>query len=459
MLLASAAAAGEAVPFGARLALPWALPFAGLLLTIAMAPLTIPRVWHHHYGKIAAGWSLLLVVPFVALFRSEAIEHLLQTLLGEYVSFLAILFGLFTVSGGIVVRGTLRGTPAGNTLMLLTGTLLASLIGTTGASMLLIRPLLRANQHRRSRTHIVVFFIFLVSNIGGSLTPLGDPPLFLGFLQGVPFFWTLRLWLPTGLAVTVLLIVFHLLDRRAAAQSDPPPADVGAAAISLGGRRNLVLLGAIVLAVLLSGLLDVGSFHWLGIEFKWTNLLRDLAIVLIGAISLVTTSRQIRLENRFDWGPMREVAKLFAAIFITIVPAIAILEAGERGALAGLVRSIREPWQFFWATGLLSSFLDNAPTYLSFFFVAIGRFAPGLSASDAVHALTTEHALHLEAISAGAVFMGANSYIGNAPNFMVKSIAEEQGVEMPSFFGYIVRWVFPILLPVLILDTLLFRCL
>ena len=458
MLLAAVAQSADGLGLGARLALPWAIPFVGLLLSIALAPLLAPRAWHHHYGKIAAGWSLLFAVPFLIAFRGEALHEILHILLGEYVAFVVILFGLFTVSGGIAVRGTLRGSPEFNTLLMLIGMFLASFVGTTGASMLLIRPLLRANRHRRSCVHIVVFFIFLVSNIGGALTPLGDPPLFLGFLQGVPFFWTMgTMLLPMGLSAALLLTAFYLLDRRAAKLDPLPPRDSHDTGVSIGGLRNLWLLGGIIGAVLLSGFWKPGTVPVLGVDLKIAGLVRDALIVTCALISLKITARAIRTENGFNWGPMLEVSKLFAAIFVTIVPALAILQAGEQGAMKSLVTSVETPWQFFWATGLLSSFLDNAPTYLAFFSVAIGKFSPGVDYATAVHALTTEHALYLEAISAGAVFMGANTYIGNAPNFMVKAIAEEGGVKMPSFFGYIFRWTLPFLIPVFLIDTLLFR--
>jgi Na+/H+ antiporter NhaD/arsenite permease-like protein len=442
---------------GEHLGLVWALPFAGLLLTIAFAPLLAPKIWHDHYGKLAALWAALLAVPFLIVHRGEAFHAVVHTMLGEYVSFLAILFGLFTVSGGIIVRGQLRGSPTFNTVLLASGTLLASIIGTTGASMLLIRPLLRANAHRNARVHLVVFFIFLVSNIGGSLTPLGDPPLFLGFLQGVPFFWTLRLAAPMLVSSVVLLAVFFLFDWYFARRERTCGNDQTPSGVSLGGSINFLLLAAIVGAVLLSGVWHPGEVPILGVRLPIESLVRDGLIVLVGLLSLYLTATEIRRENRFDWIPMKEVAKLFAAIFVTIVPAIAILQAGEKGALAGLVSAVEQPWEFFWATGLLSSFLDNAPTYLTFFYIAIGKFLPGLPPDQAVAGLTTTFAAHLEAISAGAVFMGANTYIGNAPNFMVKAIAEEYEVPMPSFFGYFFRWSLPILIPIFLLDTYLFR--
>jgi Na+/H+ antiporter NhaD/arsenite permease-like protein len=280
----------------------------------------------------------------------------------------------------------------------------------------------------------------------------------LGFLQGVPFFWTVgTMLLPMGLSAVLLLSAFYLLDRRAAKLDPLPPRDSHDTGVSIGGLRNLWLLGGIIGAVLLSGFWKPGTVPVLGVDLKIAGLVRDALIVTCGLISLKITARAIRTENSFNWGPMLEVSKLFAAIFVTIVPALAILQAGEQGAMKSLVTAVETPWQFFWATGSLSSFLDNAPTYLAFFSVAIGKFSPGVDYATAVHALTTDHAIYLAAISAGSVFMGANTYIGSAPNFMVKAIAEEGGVKMPSFFGYIFRWTLPFLIPVFLIDTLLFR--
>jgi Na+/H+ antiporter NhaD/arsenite permease-like protein len=338
------------------------------------------------------------------------------------------------------------------------GTLIASWVGTTGASMLLIRPLLRANAERDSRKHLVVFFIFLVSNIGGSLTPLGDPPLFLGFLRGVPFFWTMHLLPETLTLVAILLAVFYLLDRwHFRRETSRFSADRGPREpLRLAGAINIIWLLGIVGAVFASGVLRLGHVHVAGVELSRQNLLRDAALVGLGLLSLRCTPRALRSENGFGWAPMREVAILFAAIFTTIVPALAILAAGERGQLATLVRTVQEPWQYFWMTGALSSFLDNAPTYLTFFSTALGRLGAGLPEAEALHVMLHDQPATLIAISAGAVFMGANTYIGNAPNFMVRSIAEEAGVAMPSFFGYILRWSIPILIPAFVLLTLIF---
>jgi Na+/H+ antiporter NhaD/arsenite permease-like protein len=433
------------------------LPFAGILLSIALFPLVAPHFWHEHYPKIALAWAAVLAVPFLWAHGAAAAHAILHIYVLDYIPFIILLWGLFTVAGGLVVRGSLRGTPRVNTLMLGVGTILASFVGTTGAAMVMIRPVLRANAHRRDRTHIIVFFIFLVANVGGSLTPLGDPPLFLGFLHGVPFFWTMQhMPMPMFVVASVLLIVFYGLDRRRSRAEGAPPDDGRLEPLGLGGAHNIVFLAGIVGAVLMSGLWHPGSIDILGVHVGLQSLARDGIIVCMGLASLRTTSTECRRQNEFSWAPIREVAYLFAGIFMTIVPALEILKAGEQGALAGLIRSVVDPWHYFWVTGSLSAFLDNAPTYLTFFNTALGAFYPGLAEREAVARLIAEQNVYLLAISTGAVFMGACTYIGNAPNFMVKSIAEEAGIDMPSFFGLIVRWTLPVLLPCLVLVTLLF---
>ncbi|MBI4721290.1 MAG: sodium:proton antiporter [Chitinivibrionia bacterium] len=439
---------------GQELQLWWAIPFAGILLSIALFPLLAPRFWHSHFPKVAAFWALVFAVPFVLLYRGAAAFNILEIFLLDYIPFIILLWGLFTISGGIYVKGTLRGTPKLNAVFLLIGTVLASWIGTTGASMLLIRPVLRANAGRRHKVHIIIFFIFLVSNIGGSLTPLGDPPLFLGFLHGVPFFWTFTLIGEMGLVALVLLSLFFLLDtyyyRRETVER------VESAPFKIDGLHNIVFLAGIIGAVLLSGLWHPGQVDFLGLPIKIESLLRDGLILLMGALSLKTTRAAVYKENEFTWFPIKEVAILFAGIFMTIIPALAILKAGDRGALAPLMASLRTPTHYFWATGSLSSFLDNAPTYLTFFNSAMGEFFAGMPEHRAVHMLIAEKELYLKGIACGAVFMGANTYIGNAPNFMVRSIAEESGVRMPSFFGYMLKYSIPILIPTFVLVTVIF---
>lgn len=452
----SAFAAGHLELNGAELSIVWIIPFVCMLLSIAIGPLVFPHFWHHHFGKVAGFWGLAFLLPCAMVYGfSMTFYQLVHVLLLEYIPFIVLLFALFTVAGGVRLKGQLVGTPMVNTGLLALGTILASWMGTTGAAMLLIRPLLRANEHRRYRVYSVVFFIFLVANIGGSLTPLGDPPLFLGFLKGVSFFWTtVHLFHKTVLISLILLGVYFLLDTFLFNKEGKPvpPASVGSMEkLGLDGKVNLLLLVGVVLSVLVSGAWkpDAG-FTIYGVHVELQNAVRDLVLLLIAWASLRLTTKECRELNNFTWGPIAEVAKLFIGIFISMIPAIAILRAGTEGALAPIIHMVSVDGQpvnamYFWLTGILSSFLDNAPTYLVFFNTAGG---------DAVH-LMGEWAKTLSAISAGAVFMGAVTYIGNAPNFMVRSIAEDQGVPMPSFFGYM-AWSVGILFPCFALLTVLF---
>ena len=440
---------------GSQLSVVWAIPFIGILLSIALCPLLMPAIWHHHFGKISAAWSLAFFLPFAAIFGAgEATRSLAHALLAEYIPFIILLTALFTVAGGIFIRGNLHGSPALNTGILAIGAVLASFMGTTGASMLLIRPLIRANDNRVHGAHIVVFFIFIVSNAGGSLTPLGDPPLFLGFLKGVDFFWTIRHIFPETLfLVGALLIIFFCLDtwfyrREGVVPVDPTP---DTRRIGFEGAANFWLLGLVVFLVLLSGFWKSNIvFHIAGTDVGLPGLVRDAGLILVTLISLKLTPGKVHADNQFSWGPMLEVAKLFAGIFLTIIPVIAMLRAGLQGPFSGVVAAVTrpdgqpDPAMYFWASGLLSSFLDNAPTYLVFFNTAGGD----------PKVLMTTLATTLAAISAGSVFMGANSYIGNAPNMMVKAIAEERGVKMPSFFGYML-WSGGILVPLFVVMTLI----
>lgn len=443
---------------GAVLGVIWVAPFAGMLLSIALLPLLAPHFWHQHFGKVTVFWALAFLLPFALRYGAGlALDQLTHTALLEYVPFIILLLALFTVAGGIYIRGNLHGAPGLNTGILALGTGLASIMGTTGAAMLLIRPLIRANDNRRHKAHVVIFFIFLVGNIGGSLTPLGDPPLFLGFLKGVDFFWTTRaLFLPMLLMAGILLVLFYAVDyyyyhhrreERPAVMDPTPDAPLG-----IEGKWNILLLLAIVGSVLLSGLWNPGvSFQVFGTVVELQNLARDFLLLAIAGISWKITPKGARQGNEYTWGPIIEVAKLFAGIFVTIIPAIAILRAGMGGALAPLVALVTDSGgrpinaMYFWLTGALSSFLDNAPTYLVFF---------NLAGGDSKVLMDTL-ATTLLAISAGSVFMGANTYIGNAPNFMIKAIAEERGIKMPSFFGYML-WSGLILLPCFALLTLVF---
>ena len=451
---------GEAaVDLGILLPAWSALPFAGILLSIALFPLLAPQAWHRHFPKITAAWALVFAVPFVLRFGGEAVHELLQVAIVDYVPFLILISTLFTIGGGIHVAGSLRGTPAVNGLLIVIGTALASFVGTTGAAMIMIRPLLKANRTRRHRAHTVVFFIFLVANIGGGLTPLGDPPLFLGFLHGVPFFWTLGLWKEVLFAAVVVLVIYLAHDSyywsREPAAVRAAPAD-GREPIRVEGGANVLFLVGVVAAVIASGVWPGTDVHVAGVRQTTGNLARDAVLLAMLAGSWMTTPTSVRSANEFSWGPIREVAILFAGIFVTIIPALAMLRVGERGAMAIVVDAVREPVHFFWASGILSSFLDNAPTYLAFLSTALGRLFPGVAEPEAVARLIREHPLFLVAISNGSVFMGANTYIGNAPNFMVKSIAEEAGVPMPSFFGYIVRYSVPFLVTTFVVVTWLF---
>ncbi len=443
---------------GAHLSIIWAVPFFGILLSIAVFPLVAPHFWHHHFGKVAAFWAIILIIPFI-IFQglSVTVYELLHVSLLEYIPFIILLLALFTISGGVRVTGSLQGSPIVNTGIIILGTILASWMGTTGAAMLLIRPLIRANKWRKNNVHVIVFFIFLVANIGGSLTPLGDPPLFLGFLKGVDFFWTTtNMLMPMLTAVAFLLVLFFGLDSYFYWQEQIPTEisnSINKVKFGLEGKVNLVLLLGVIGAVLLSGFWHPGiSYNVYHVEVELQNLVRDVLLLSLTVASWKITSLDVRKANEYSWFPIMEVAKLFAGIFVTIIPAIAILKAGTDGALSLVIKSVSDShgnpvnYMYFWATGVLSSFLDNAPTYLVFFNTAGG---------DPVSLMTTGKQTLL-AISAGAVFMGANTYIGNAPNFMVKSISEEAGINMPSFFGYMLKYSIPILIPIFIIISLIY---
>ena len=532
---------------GQKLNVLWVLPFAGMLLSIALGPLVATHFWHANYGKVAAGWIVLFSIPFLATYKGDAFYEILHIVLLDYVPFIILLGALFTAAGGICLKGKLRGSPQVNTAILAIGTVLASWMGTTGAAMLLIRPLLRANAWRKHQVHVVVFFIFLVANIGGSLTPLGDPPLFLGFLKGVDFFWTMKLFpIMTPLALFLLAVFFVFDSYMFKKEGAPPPDDGEKAPLKLDGKINFALIGCIIGAILLSTWLGKNKFtkpevaeamkpeieaaefamtkakenlvnyvqaekgvafdesnpvyqtnrvahlhavanlnqlrakqthdqtkglHIYGVVVPYSNLVRDGLLLLIAFLSLKLTpmyrtvkdehghevaaegeaETNVRAANGFTWEPILEVAKLFIAIFICMIPALKILQAGVDGSLSSVVLAVQsntnDPvnMMYFWLTGILSSFLDNAPTYVVFFNTAGGDPTSLMGPLEQT----------LLAISCGAVFMGANTYIGNAPNFMVKAIAEENGVKMPSFFGYML-WSGAILIPTFIIVTLVF---
>lgn len=437
---------------GAAMHWPFALPFVGLLLTIAMGPLLFPKVWHHHYGKIAAGWAILTLAS-IWWFAGGAVTlaGLTHALLGEYLSFIVLLFALYTVAGGIVVSGDIRGTPLSNTAILALGTVMASVVGTTGASMILVRPLIRANLARSHNRHVVIFFIILVANVGGALSPLGDPPLFVGFLNGVDFFWPARnLWLQTLIVAGALLAIFVVVDLWRSRGETVAPIQASAP-IRIRGLLNIPLIAAIVGCILLTASWKPGiAVDIVGTHLELQNLVRDGTLIVIALLSLWLTHEEHRAANGFTWEPIREVAKLFAAIFVAIIPVVAMLKAGTDGAFAWLLSAVTEPngtpkeVAYFWYTGVMSAFLDNAPTYLLFFKLAGG------SADTLMNALSGT----LASISMGAVFMGALTYIGNAPNFMIAVIAAERGIKMPSFFSYLLI-ASGVLVPLFLLLTFL----
>jgi len=450
---AAAFAAGAHGLDGGKLSPAWGIPFAGLLLSIAILPLVANKFWHDHYGKVAAFWALALMLPLAATHGLQiTLYSLLHAALIEYLPFIILLFALFTIAGGILVKGDLPGTPGVNTAILAIGTFFASVVGTTGASMILIRPILRANAKRPFNVHVVIFFIFLVSNIGGALSPLGDPPLFIGFLRGVDFFWTTtHLAAPTFFAASVLLAAFYALDHWFT-RREKRAGKSKFGAIRILGSVNFLLLLGVIAAILFSAVWKPGvSFPIFGVTVEMQNLASNMILLVLAGLSLWLTPDTHRAANGFSWEPIAEVAKLFAGIFVTIIPVLAMLQAGRDGAFASLLQLITandgnpHDAAYFWLTGALSAFLDNAPTYLVFFELAGG---------DA-KALMGPLAATLAAISMGAVYMGALTYIGNAPNFMVKAIAEQAGVKMPGFFGYL-GWACFFLLPVFALMMPIF---
>ncbi|HTI79713.1 MAG TPA: sodium:proton antiporter [Acetobacteraceae bacterium] len=427
----------------------WAIPFAGLLASMAAFPIVAPRFWHRRLGVVALFWSLSLIVA-VALVSGiqPALAAIWHAMVIEYLPFVTLLLALYTAGGGVLLRGGLAGTPRGNTAMLGAGMAMGAVMGTTGASMVLIHPLLRANAHRRRKVHLVLFLIVLVANASGALTPLGNPPLYIGFLHGVPFFWPARhLVLPLLLLSSVLLTGFFLLDRYFAASEPPPPAPER---FRIRGAWNLALIVLVGISVLGQPLLPSASVTLFGQALGVAQVIPIALFLAVTVVSAALTPRAVRQANDFAWEPMIEVATLFAAIFVTIGPVIAILQPGPHGALASvpwLGLGTNEPWPFgyFWLTGMLSAFLDNAPTYLVFFEMA-GIRAP---------AMTTSQTATLMAISAGAVFFGGLTYIGNAPNMMLRTIAAHRGVRMPGFFGFTLL-ASAALLPVLLLVSLVF---
>ena len=456
------AAGTESVDLGSSLPLWSCIPFAGMLLCIALLPLVKAEWWEEKKSLVVAFWSLLFLIPFAFAYGfGIAAEQFLETIVGDYLTFIVLLFGLFCVSGNISLEGSIKGVPKTNVILLLIATLLSSWIGTTGASMVMIRPLIRANQYRYRKVQIMVFFIFLVSNIGGCLTPIGDPPLLMGFMRGVPFTWSFHLLPVMVVNIVLLLVLFFILDTRALKKDIADGLKVKEIEkkepIRLKGAHNIIFLAMIVAAVVLSGVLPgldmfktaegaVKGIHIYGeVTLTYPAFIETVIILLAALFSWKTTKKEIRETNHFSWDAISEVAILFIGIFITMIPALLILKTN--GASLGLTK----PWQMFWGTGALSSFLDNTPTYLVFLTTA-GTLGATSGVTTTVGTITQTM---LMAISCGAVFMGANTYIGNAPNFMVKSIAEENEIKMPSFFGYM-GWSICCLIPVFLIDMIVF---
>ncbi len=425
------------------------LPFVGLLLCLALAPLFFKDVWDKHFDKITLFWILLVFVPLVFILGwDEALVAVLHMAFYEYLPFVILLVTLFVISGGITIQGYFDGTPAKNLQLLLLGTVLASVMGTMGAAMLLIRPLLRIARERKHQSHLVLFFIILVGNIGGALTPLGDPPLFLGFLQGVDFFWTLQnLWTPWLVAVSILSVVFYALDSywwRVEKGVALKPQK-----LQIKGIHNFLFLGLVIANLLLTAVWQNNEVvEFFGVEVAMKSLIRDGIFLLLAFFSYRTTSKTNYQENNFNFAPPREMAILFFGIFMTLIPVMDFL-SGEGGQMVRhdllAASELPSPVLYFWLTGIFSTMLDNAPTYLVFFKLANGQ------ASD----LMANQPTLLMAISLGAVFMGANSYIGNAPNFMIKTIADQQKIKTLHFFAYIFYSLI-VLLPIYFLIQYLF---
>lgn len=424
---------------GESLSILYTIPFAGLIASIAFLPLFVPRFWLNHYGKITLAWSLIFFIPLFSNFGLPTSTAVItSTLFSEYIPFILLILTLYIVSSGIQISGTFAPSARLNVVILLIGTCLASVMGTTGASMLLIRPILQANQHRKYKVHVIIFFIFLVANIGGGLTPLGDPPLFLGFLEGVSFFWTLQyMLLPVIITSGILLVLFYLIDSKLFSKEDIIEQPLRNNNITIKGQFNFILIGLVLGGIIMSGFWNPDIYfkvHQTNIALE--NLFRDLIFLIIIFISLKFTPKILRQENQFTWAPIIEVAKIFLGIFLTITPVIIILQSPNHPTTQFLIGFAHDdngaPIDviYFWITATLSAFLDNAPTYLVFFKMAIG------DNSDGAQYLMNVIPTTLLTISMATVFTGPLTYIANAPNFMIKSIAEQQGIKMPTFFGY-----------------------
>lgn len=438
---------------GEKLSLFWALPFVGLVLSISLLPVILTKFWHKHEGKICLFWVFLTLSMLAYLGGGKiVVSSLFKTFLHHYIPFMSLILALYIIGSGIKIRLLGKTSPFKNVCILAAGIGLSNIVGTTGASMILIRPLLTLNKNREFKTHIVIFFIFIVANIGGCLTPIGDPPLFLGYLEGIPFFWSVQnLFLPLVFISLCILGIFYVLDSFYYKKQLVHIEEDKDHSYELEGKRNFGLLLLVICILIAYGFVKNPVFLSMGsLKINLFALLRDLSLIILSIFSWKVTPKKIHTYNQFNFHPLLEVAKVFAAIFVTLIPVSAMLDAGMQGAfspLLGVLNAEGRPDSFlyFWITGILSAFLDNAPTYLVFFHLA---------GADPI-LLTTKYATTLVAISSGAVFMGALTYIGNAPNFMVRAIAAKSGVKMPSFFGYM-GWSCAILVPVYLIFSMIF---
>lgn len=420
------------------------IPFIVLLLMIATGPLFYKHFWERHYPKLSIILGLVVVLYYLIFLNQY--DNLVHTIT-EYISFIALLSSLFVASGGIFIKVDRKATPYINVLFLLFGAVISNIIGTTGASMLLIRPYIKMNQNR-IKTYHVIFYIFLVSNIGGALTPIGDPPLFVGFLRGVPFLWVIEnvwfIWIPM---VLLLLAVFFIFDSSNKKGNDNLPETNYSGRIEFKGIRNLIYLVVIIISVFL----DPGVFTWVPDLHPFPLGIREIIMFAVVYLSYKQANKEILRSNEFDFEPIKEVAYLFIGIFLTMVPALELIAEEAR-----INRDILNAGTFYWATGGLSSFLDNTPTYLNFLSAAMGKYALNVNIKSHVLEFVAQDIIYLRAISVAAVFFGSMTYIGNGPNFMVKSICERAGIEMPSFFTYMVKYSIPILIPLFLIIYFLF---
>jgi Na+/H+ antiporter NhaD/arsenite permease-like protein len=423
------------------------LPFISLLLMIAIGPLFFPKLWHHYYKHIAVALGVLVGGYYVLVFDEPI---LVAETFAEYVSFISLLLALFVASGGIYIFSDFESKAKVNIIFLLIGALLTNLIGTTGASVLLIRPFMRINRYRLQPYHIV-FFIFFISNLGGLLTPIGDPPLFMGFLKGVPFFWTLQnLSVEWIVAMSLLTLVFYLFEKRNISLDDIDVSTHYSNKIIIDGKRNFVWLGLIILTVFIDPN-TIDGIPFIEMHGKKVSYIRELLQIAITYSCYRFASQKALANNEFDFEPIKEVGFLFVGIFLTMIPALQLLSS-----MGGDGLSLSEG-AMYWGSGVFSSVLDNAPTYVNFFTLTLTMFGfDAQNLADVKAFLASEHVHYLMAVSTGAVFFGALTYIGNGPNFMVKAIAEQAGVKMPSFFEYIFKYSLPILLPILTIIWLIF---